>query len=155
MSTFDISKAFDKVWHEGLLFKLEQNGISGNVLTFFKSYLCNRKQRVVLNGSESPFFLVKSGVHQGSVLGPLLFLVYINDLETDIKSKIKFFADDTMLFSIVHDPNTTASELNHDLETISKWAYQWKLSFNPEQAKQAIEVLFSHKLDHENHPLST
>ena len=91
----DISKAFDKVWHEGLLFKLEQNGIAGNVLTFFESYLRNRKQRVVLNGSESPFFLVKSGVPQGSVLGPLLFLVYINDLEADIKSKIKFFAEET------------------------------------------------------------
>ena len=66
----DISKAFDKVWREGLLFKLEQNGISGNVLTFFESYLRDRKQRVVLNGSESPVFQVKSGVPQGSVLGP-------------------------------------------------------------------------------------
>ena len=99
----DISKAFDKVWHEGLIFKLKQNGISGSLLTLFENYLCNRKQHVVLNDSCSDFFTIESGVPQGSVLGPLLFLIYINDLETNIKSNIKFFADDTMLFSIVND----------------------------------------------------
>ena len=94
----DISKAFDKVWHEGLIFKLEQNGISGNLLKRFQNYLRSRKQRVVLNGSYSDFSSIESGVPQGSVLGPLLFLVYINDLERNIKSNVKFFADDTMLF---------------------------------------------------------
>ena len=96
----DISKAFDKVWHEGLIFKLKQNGISGSLLRLFENYLCNRKQRVVLNGSCSDFFTIESGVPHGSVLGPLLFLIYINDLETNIKSNIKFFADDTMLFPL-------------------------------------------------------
>ena len=148
----DISKAFDKVWHKGLLFKLEQNGISGNVLSFFRSYLSNRKQRVVLNGSSSNLHTIESGVPQGSVLGPLLFLIYINDLEADLKSKVKFFADDTMLFSIVHDPNITAEELNHDLSVISTWAHQWKMSFNPELTKQAIEVLFSQKKKIVYHP---
>ena len=81
----DIAKAFDKIWHEEFLFKLEQNGISG-------------QQRVILNGSASSFFKINSGVPQGSALGPLLFLVYINDLEKGIKSKVKFFADNTMLF---------------------------------------------------------
>ena len=80
-------------------------------------------------------FPIESGVPQGQVLGPLLFLIYINDLEVNIKSKIKFFADDTMIFSVVHDPALTASELNHDLETINKWAYQWKMAFNPEPSK--------------------
>ena len=95
-----------------------------------------------LNGSTSNAYPLESDVPQGSVLGPLLFLVYINDLEVDIKSKIKFFADDTMLFS---NPTITASELNHDVDKISGWAYQWKMSFNPEPTKQAVEVLFSQK----------
>ena len=74
----DISKAFDKVWHEGLIFKLKQNGISGSLLTLFENYLCNRKQRVVLNGSCSHFFTIESGVPQGAVLGPLSFLIYVS-----------------------------------------------------------------------------
>ena len=148
----DISKAFDKVWHEGLIFKLEQNGISGCLLNLFKSYLSNRKQRVALNGSMSELTNIESGVPQGSILGPLLFLIYINDLEKNIKSNIKFFADDTMLFSIVQDPQLTANDLNHDLDVISKWAHQWKLEFNPDPLKQATEVLFSCKKTPDVHP---
>ena len=148
----DISKAFDKVWHEGLIFKMKQNGISGSLLKLFESYLYNRTQRVVLNGSYSDYSQIESGVPQGSVLGPLLFLIYINDLEKNIKSNIKFFADDTMLFSIVKDPDISASELNHDLDIIYRWAHQWKMEFNPDPTKQATEVLFSCKKVHPNHP---
>ena len=118
----DMSKAFDKVWHEGLIFKLKQNGITGNLLKLLENYLNNRKQRVVLNGIHSDWGLINSGVPQGSVLGPLLFLVYTNDLENGIRSSIKFFADDTCLFSIVKDPMTSADELNQDLQLISRWA---------------------------------
>ena len=149
----DMSKAFDKVWHEGLLFKLKQNGVSGKLLEFFHSYLSNRRQRVALNGFYSDFAEIESGVPQGSVLGPLLFLVYINDLEMDIKSNVKFFADDTMLYSIVEDPLKSAADLNHDLEVIAKWAYQWKMALNPSPNKQANEVLFSCKQKKVDHPV--
>ena len=107
---------------------------------------------MVLNGSYSEYSNIESGVPQGSVLGPLLFLLCINNLEVDIKSNIKFFADDTMLFSIVKDPGTSAYELNHDLDIIHKWAHQWKLEFNPDPTKQATEVLFSCKKSSPTHP---
>ena len=147
-----MSKAFDKVWHEGLIFKLKQNGIDGKLLGLFESYLCKRKQCVVINGSESVWGKIDAGVPQGSVLGPLLFLIYINDLEDGIKSQIKFFADDTSLFSIVHDPNTSAVDLNRDLNLICQWAYQWKMNFNPDPNKQAVQVLFSHNVQNQDHP---
>ena len=149
----DMSKAFDKVWHEGLLFKLKQNGINGKLLSLLENYLKNRKQRVVINGCESDWGEIESGVPQGSVLGPLLFLIYINDLENGIKSQVKFFADDTSLFSIVNDPNISATELNHDLNVVSQWAYQWKMTFNPDPNKQALQVIFSNKSTMQFQPL--
>ena len=148
----DMSKAFDKVWHEGLIFKLEQNGIEGKLLNLFKNYLSNRKQRVVLNGMESNWGEIKAGVPHGSVLGPLLFLIYINDLEDGIKSNVKFFADDTSLFSIVKDPDVSFDMLQHDLDSITEWAHQWKMSFNPDPSKPAEEILFSHKKSRPYHP---
>ena len=141
----DISKVFDKVWHEGLVFKLEQNGVSGSLLIHFQNYLNNRKQHVVLNGTFSEYSSIESGVPQGSILGTFLFLIYINDLGKNIKSNIKFFADDDILFSIVNDPDITANDINHDLVVINKWTHQWKLEFNPNPLKQATEVLFSCK----------
>ena len=140
------------VWHDGLIFKLKQNGISGSLLKLFRNYLSNRKQCVVLNGSSSDYSGIESGVPQGSVLGTLLFLIYINDLEINIKSNIKFFADDTMIFSIVKDPKISANDLNHNLETIRQWVNQWKLEFNPEPTKQATEILFSCKTSIPCHP---
>ena len=91
-------KAFDRVWHEGLLFKLECIGISGNLLSLLKSFLSSRFQRVVLNGQCSSWLSVQAGVLQGSILGPLLFLIYINDLPGNLQSTVKLFADDTSLF---------------------------------------------------------
>ena len=148
----DISKAFDKVWHEGLIFKLKQNGISGNLLDLLNDFLRNRKQRVVLNGKFSSWADVNAGVPQGSILGPLLFLIYINDLSDELSSDSKLFADDTSLFSIVKDESTSAKDLNDDLATINKWAFQWKMSFNPDPTKQAQEVIFSRKINKNSHP---
>ena len=117
-----------------------------------EDYLSHRVQRVVINGLESDWCEIESGVPQGSVLGPLLFLVYVNDLEQGILSSIKFFADDTSLYSIVHDPKITASNLNHDLNLIKQWAYQWKMCFNPDPTKPAEELLFSLKNKKPIHP---
>ena len=103
---------------------------------------------MIQNGSFSDYSSIESGVPQGSVFGPLLFLVYINDLERNIKSNVKFFDDHTMLFSIVKNPEISANDLNHDLDAI----YQWKLEFNPDPSKQATEVLYSCKTSSPNHP---
>ena len=142
----DISKAFDKVWHDGLIFKLKSYGVEGALLSLLKNYLQNHEQRVVLNGQTSGWGKINSGVPQGSVLGPLLFLIYINDLPDGIISMCKIFVDDTSLFSKVLDINKSVTDLNTDLEKISQWAYQWKMQFNPDPNKQANEVIFSCKL---------
>ena len=111
----DISKAFDRVWHRGLLYKLQSVGISGLLLQWFTDYLHNRKQRVVLPGANSDRTSVKAGVPQGSIIGPLLFLLYINDIVENINSSIRLFADDTSLYIIVDNPNEAANQLNSDL----------------------------------------
>ena len=151
----DISKAFDKVWHDGLLFKLRQYGIGGDVLSLLTDFLSDREQRVVLNGLQSDWQKILSGVPQGSVLGPLLFLIYINDLTDNISSNIKLFADDSSLFIKVQDIDTAHSLLNSDLDKITEWAYQWKMQFNPDITKQAIEVIFSWKHNKPVHPFLT
>ena len=110
----DISKAFDKVWHSGLLFKLKAYGIEGQLLALLKDYLHGRQQRLVLNGQTSDWRKINSGVPQGSVLGPLLFLIFINDLLDGITALCKIFADDTSLFSKVYDIDISAKELNSD-----------------------------------------
>ena len=96
----DHSKAFDRVWHDGLLFKLECSGISENVMILIRNVLRDHKQRVLLSGKSSQWESISAGVPQGSVLGPLFFLVYINDLVDNVDSDVKIFADDTSLFSL-------------------------------------------------------
>ena len=129
----DISKAFDRVWHEGLLKKLEAAGIAGDLLIWFRSYLTDRRQRVVIPGAESAWKFIRAGVPQGSILGPLLFLLFINDIVTDIGSNIRLFADDTSLFIIVENPDTAAELINLDLEKIMTWAKTWLVSFDPKK----------------------
>ena len=140
-----ISKAFDKVWHSGLLFNLQAYGVQGQLLALLKDYFHDRQQRVVLKCQMPDWRKINSEVPQGSVLGPLLFLIFINDLPDGITSLCNIFADDTSLFSKVYDIDISAKELNSDLENISKWAFQWKMQFNPDPNKQANEVYFSKK----------
>ena len=148
----DISKAFDKVWHQGLLFKLKSMGISGKLYSLIENYLSNRVQRVLLNGQTSNWEPILAGVPQGSILGPLLFLIYINDLPNNLKTNAKLFADDTSLFSVVLNKDESANDLTSDLCTISRWAYKWKMLFNPDVSKPAQEVLFSRKRTKTDHP---
>ena len=105
-----------------------------NIITDFFGF---RKQRVVLNGQASPWSSTEAGVPQGSILEPLLFLIYINDLSDDLFTTAKLFADDTSHFSIVKNVNTSANHRNSDLRKISNWLFQWKMSFNPDHSKQA------------------
>ena len=113
---FDISKAFDKVWHIGLLYKLRRAGIQGDLHQWFSDYLSSRHQKVVLPGATSNLSLVSAGVPQGSILGPLLFLIYINDIVSDIGSNINLFADDTSLYMVVHSPDVAAIQIQSILK---------------------------------------
>ena len=141
----DISKAFDKVWHKGLLYKLKSMGISGDLFNLLENYFSGRLQRIILNGQTSSWRPVLAGVPQGSILGLLLFLVYINDIPNKLKSNAKLFGDDTSLFTIVKEKQESADVLIKDLSLISKWAFNWKMLFNPDTNKPAQEVLFSRK----------
>ena len=98
----DISKAFDKVWHNELNYKLKQNGVASDLLDTLTNFLKERKQRIILNGQHSTWTNTEAGVPQGSILGPLLFLIYINGLPENLVSNPKLSADDTSLFSAIH-----------------------------------------------------
>lgn len=135
----DISKAFDRVWHQGLLHKLKSIGVGGKLLLWFKSYLENRTQKVVLNnGISSSVKELKAGVPQGSILGPLLFTIFINDIVFSIQSNIRLFADDTSLYIIVDNPTDASDTINSDLQKIAEWANTWLVSFNPNKTESMI-----------------
>ena len=125
----DFAKAFDKVPHIRLLTKIKSHGIAGKILTWIESWLKHRKQRVLLNGHFSEWGEVLSGVPQGSVLGPLLFLIFINDLETDILSKLCKFADDTKLGRAVGNEEEV-NILRRELNKLHTWAQDWQMAFN-------------------------
>ena len=115
-------------------------------MNILRDFLSNSKQRVVLDGQVSTWTSINAGVPQGSILDPLLFLIYINDLSDNLPSYVKLFADETSLFSVIHDINVSAEELNEDLKIISDWAFQWKIIFNPDASKQVQEVIFNRKI---------
>ena len=126
----DISKAFDRVWHKGLIFKLKQYGFSGNLLNWYSNYLQNRKQKVFVGTTFSDEKCLTAGVPQGSVLGPLLFLIYVNDIADSLASVTRLFADDSSLAVSSRDKNYIERTINNDLDIISTWAKQWLIQFN-------------------------
>ena len=131
---FDFQKAFDTVPHERLLTKLHAYGIRGKVLLWIRDFLNERKQRVVLNGEESNWLDVTSGIPQGSVLGPILFLVYINDLPEVVHNAVKLFADDTKLYGKSCTDEDQRS-IQEDINSLIQWSDSWLLKFNISKCK--------------------
>ena len=127
----DFKKAFDSVPHERLLLKLEGYGISGCILKWIRSFLENRTQKVKIGNEFSEPSKVTSGIPQGSILGPILFTIFINDLPEAIKSICKIFADDTKIYNITDKHNT----LQEDLNSLITWSEKWQLFFNGQKCK--------------------
>ena len=139
----DLSKAFDRVWHKGLLFKLETYGISGGLLDWFNSYLCNRTQKVMYKDILSSTSCIKAGVPQGSVLGPLLFLLYVNDVSENMLSFCRLFADDNCIQYSSQNVSCIEHNINHDLLVLEQWSSKWLLKFNPSKTKALFFTLKS------------
>ena len=118
----------------------------------FESFLNNKCQRVVFDGQSSVWKSVTTGVPQVSVLGPLFFLIYINDLPLGLTTDVKLFEDGTSLFSVVNSASVSASSPNNNLVKMRDWAFNWKISFNPDPTKQVEEVVFSRKIIPCTHP---
>ena len=142
----DFTKAFDKVSHRCLLYKMERVGISHKMLKWFSDYFTNRSQSVVLEGKSSSWRHVEAGVPQGSVLGPLCFLLYINDIVEHITCHMYLFADDASIFQTINDNNYKEETrlLNEDLKQITLWAKKWKVEIS---IPKTFAMLFSRKLN--------
>jgi hypothetical protein len=117
----DFSKAFDSVPHERLLLKLERYGIDGSLLLWFRNFLTNRSQRVVIHGTCSKWSAVRSGVPQGTILGPIMFPIYVNDISDDITSTVKLYADDTKIYREIKEADADVPALQLDLNRIDEW----------------------------------
>ena len=128
----DFSKAFDKISHLKLLQKLNNLNINNKLVLWVKNWLLNRKQRVVLNGEYSGWITVTSGVPQGSILGPLMFLVFINDLNTGLNSDASIFADDTKIGRCIENEKD-CGQLQIDINRIVDWCSEWKMELNAEK----------------------
>ena len=128
---FDVSKSLAVFGIKTYYKNLKHKGIKEALLQWLASYLSNRKQRVVIPGACSEWVAITAGVPQGSILGPLLFLIYINDIIKDIHSHIRLFADDTSLYLIIDEPCVAAMQLYSDLAKLHMWAERWPVKFNP------------------------
>ena len=138
----DVSKAFDKVWHEGLIFKLRQFGITGTLISLGKlpTWPISKSSAKWQNFTQSIYI---SWGPQGSICGPLLFLIYVNDVKHNILSSITLFADDTAFIKEINNHVNDFGELNNDLGTLNSWSKQWLITFNADKTKYLI---FSKKI---------
>jgi hypothetical protein len=134
MAILDFSKAFDVIPHQRLLSKLEYYGIRSNTKDWISAFLTKRFQRVVVNGKTSDWVSVLSGTPQGTVLGPHLFLIHINDIHHNISSTTRLFADDCLVYRSIKTPED-AQILQNDLNTMVKWAETWGMKFNPKKCQ--------------------
>ena len=132
MVILDFSKAFDTVPHNKLLHKLDHFGIQGPIHKWLTNFLTQRKKRLVLEGVASGESAVDSGIPQGTVLGPLLFLCHINDLQEAVKSKVRLFADDCLLYRNINTPQDHIT-LQEDLRYLEDWAKKWGMRFNAQK----------------------
>ena len=139
----DFQKAFDKVPHEKLMLKVRALGINGNIGNWIYNWLQNRKQRVVINGESSPWSPVTSGVPQGSVLGPILFIIYINDLDVGLNNVVSKFADDTKIGNAIIT-ESDREKLQEDLNKIVEWSNKWQMPFNVNKC-QMLQIGHSNK----------
>ncbi len=128
----DFQKAFDSVPHQRLLRKIRSYGITGQVYNWIEAFLLDRKQKVIVNGAESDWASVKSGIPQGSVLGPILFIIFINDMPNETICPIKLFADDAKLFQSVETVEQ-CEQIQRDLDSLQHWANKWQLRFHPKK----------------------
>lgn len=133
----DFMKAFDRVPHQRLIAKMKSYGISDSICDWVRAFLCNRKQKVVINGVHSEWEDVKSGVPQGSVLGPVLFVLFINDLPEEVISELLLYADDAKIYRTIKD-DADREQLQRDLHAMSLWSDEWLLSFHPDKLKKLL-----------------
>ena len=148
----DLAKAFDSVPHERLLIKLYSLGIESKLLNWLRHFLTCRKQRVVVRGTFSDWAPVISGTPQGTILGPILFLSYINDIVDSVSSKIQLFADDRKIFRELCNPSLDEQYLQTDLNNLGKWAKKWQLRFNEEKC-EAMRITHSRDKSNTNYKL--
>ena len=149
----DISKTLDEVWHERLTFKLKQNGISVKLFHILSDFLIKGLCLMVkIRQGRISWDNVHAWFPQGSIPGPLLFLIYIKDLSDNLTRNAKLFYGNTSLFPVAHDVNTSAKKLNDDLKKVNCWAFEWKMSFNSDRSKQAQKVIpFANQRDQPTH----
>jgi hypothetical protein len=134
----DLSKAFDKVWHQGLLHKMKTYGITGNLFNWFKSYLKVKLQKVVIKNNSSAYCEISAGFPQLSVLVPLLFIIYINDTADKLISLSRLFAGDTSFGYSNQDTMQLKNAIVHDLNEMDIWSKKWLMSFNPDKTEIMI-----------------
>ena len=122
----DISKAFDKVWHNGLIYKLKQNRVAGNLIDTWTNFFNERKEGAIFCDHHSTWMNDEAWVPEGSVISPLIALVYINDLLENLGSNSKLFADYISLFSVIRTKQSSAQKLNEDLNKVNHWVFNGK-----------------------------